>query len=179
MRRRTLDTAKLNDWMQVIGIFALVASLVFVGLQIRQEHEIARVQIYQDRASAASEAFISAASSPDAMAAMVKSAFGDPNQEIEMDGWAGPITAQDMTLGIFQVNAFIALADNSHYQFQEGFLPLEHWEGVRATVKNSAKAFPFLLFRMKTNLNDRRPGFRDELEEIIAEIDEEKGLDNQ
>ena len=82
-----MDSAKLNDWMQVIGIFALVASLIFVGLQIRQEHEIARVQIYQDRTSAATDAFISAASSPDAMAAMIKSAFGDPNNEIKMDGW--------------------------------------------------------------------------------------------
>ncbi len=35
-----MDTAKLNDWLQVIGIFALVASLVFVGLQIKQTQEI-------------------------------------------------------------------------------------------------------------------------------------------
>jgi len=35
-----LDSAKLNDWLQVIGIFALVASLVFVGLQMKQTQEI-------------------------------------------------------------------------------------------------------------------------------------------
>jgi len=35
-----MDSAKLNDWLQVIGIFALVASLVFVGLQMRQTQEI-------------------------------------------------------------------------------------------------------------------------------------------
>ena len=168
-----MDSAKLNDWMQVIGIFALVASLIFVGLQMKQEHEIARVQIYQERASAAVEAFISAASSPDAMAASIKSAFGDPDQQIEVDGWAGPISAQDMVLGIFQVNAFMALADNSYYQYQEGFLPSEHWEGVRATVKRSAKSIPFLLFRMKSSLNDQRLGFREELEKIIAEVEEE------
>ena len=138
-----MDTAKINDWMQVVGIFALVASLIFVGLQIRQEHEIARVQIYQERSSAATEAFIAAASSPDAMAASVKSAFADPNREMEFSGWAGPITAQDMVLGTMQANAFMALADNSHYQFQEGFLPVEHWEGVREAIKGAAKKFPF------------------------------------
>ena len=89
--------------MQVVGIFALVASLIFVGLQIRQEHEIARVQIYQERSSAATEAFIAAASSPDAMAASIKSAFADPNQEMEFGGWAGPITVQDMVLGAMQI----------------------------------------------------------------------------
>jgi hypothetical protein len=168
-----LDSAKLNDWMQVMGIFALVASLIFVGLQIKQEHEIARVQIYQERTTAATEAFISAASSPDAMAASVKSAFGDPNQEIVVDGWAGPITAQDLILGSFQVNAFMALADNSHYQYQEGFLPFEHWEGVRTTVKAAAQTTPFLLYRIKATMNERRAGFRDALEEIVAEIEAE------
>ena len=173
-----MDTAKLNDWMQVVGIFALVASLIFVGLQIRQEHEIARVQIYQERSSAATEVFISAASSPEAMAASVKSAFADPFQEIEFEGWAGPITAQDMALGSMQVNAFMALLDNSHYQFQAGYLPLDHWESVREAVKGAAKGFPFFLFRMKATLNQRRPEFRKELEKIIAEIDEEARLNN-
>jgi len=170
--------AKINDWMQVVGIFALVASLIFVGLQIRQEHQIARVQIYQERSSAATEAFIAAASSPDAMAALIKSAFADPNQEMEFGGWAGPITAQDMVLGSMQVNAFMTLLDNSHYQFQEGYLPLGHWESVREAVKGAAKTFPFFLFRMKASLNERRPEFRKELEKIIAEIDEEARLDN-
>jgi hypothetical protein len=41
-----MDSAKLNDWMQVVGIFAVVASLVFVGLQMRQEQEIAIVATY-------------------------------------------------------------------------------------------------------------------------------------
>jgi hypothetical protein len=36
-----LDSAKINDWAQVIGIFALVASLMFVGLQMKQDREIA------------------------------------------------------------------------------------------------------------------------------------------
>ncbi len=35
-----MDSQKLNDWLQVIGIFALVASLIFVGLQIKQTQEI-------------------------------------------------------------------------------------------------------------------------------------------
>ena len=50
-----MDSAKLNDWMQVIGIFALVASLVFVGLQMRQAHEIALSDIYQSRAASVIE----------------------------------------------------------------------------------------------------------------------------
>ncbi len=37
-----MNAEKLNDWLQVIGIFALVASLIFVGLQMKQTEEIRR-----------------------------------------------------------------------------------------------------------------------------------------
>ena len=43
-----MDSAKLNDWMQVVGIFALVASLLFVGLQMNQSQNIAIVETYGD-----------------------------------------------------------------------------------------------------------------------------------
>ncbi len=39
-----MDSAKLNDWLQVIAIFALVASLIFVGLQMKQTQEIGQGQ---------------------------------------------------------------------------------------------------------------------------------------
>ena len=47
-----MDSARLNDWMQVIGIFAVVLSLIFVGLQMRQEQEIAIVDTYGSVAEA-------------------------------------------------------------------------------------------------------------------------------
>lgn len=172
-----MDSTKLNDWMQVVGIFALVASLIFVGLQMRQDHEIAKVMMYQERASSVAEVFIAAAASPEAMAASIKSMFGDPNQEIVMDGWAGPITAQDMVLGTFQVNAFLALADNSYFQYQEGFLPRDHWMSVRANIKNTAVRNHFLRFRILQSLDQQRPEFREELISLIEEIDQSAPAD--
>ncbi len=50
-----MDSAKLNDWMQVVGIFAVVASLVFVGLQMMQDREIALAGQYQERSATAVE----------------------------------------------------------------------------------------------------------------------------
>jgi hypothetical protein len=40
-----MDSAKLNDWMQVFGIFAVVASLIFVGMQMRLDREIGLSEI--------------------------------------------------------------------------------------------------------------------------------------
>ena len=42
-----MESSQLNNWMQVAGIFALVASLIFVGLQMQQTHEIALASQYQ------------------------------------------------------------------------------------------------------------------------------------
>ncbi len=50
-----MDSAKLNDWMQVVGIFAVVASLIFVGLQMIQDREIALAGQYQERSATAVE----------------------------------------------------------------------------------------------------------------------------
>ena len=162
-----MDSAKISDWMQVVGIFALVASLVFVGMQMQQDREIARVMIYQSRASTLAELSIAAASSPEAMSAAVKSSFGDPGKEIQMDDWPVPITAQDMVLGTFQVNAFMAIADNSFYQYQQGFLPAEHWASVKSSLVKHVSTIPFLQFRLEAMLDQQRPAFRDELLDIL------------
>jgi hypothetical protein len=42
-----MDSQRLHDWLQVIGIAAVVASLLFVGLQIRQSDEIALAQVLE------------------------------------------------------------------------------------------------------------------------------------
>jgi hypothetical protein len=41
-----LDAAKISDWLQVIGMFGVIASLVFVGLQMKQTQEIALSNTY-------------------------------------------------------------------------------------------------------------------------------------
>ena len=57
---------KRYDWKSIaelVGIAAIVASLVFVGLQLKQSQEIAIAEQYQNRADAALEFWISMAQS--------------------------------------------------------------------------------------------------------------------
>ena len=48
-----MDSSKLNDWMQVVGIFAVVISLLFVGYQLKQSQDIAIAGQNQERQSVA------------------------------------------------------------------------------------------------------------------------------
>ena len=40
-----MDTEKLHDWIQIVGIAAVVGSLIFVGLQLKQADDIAFAQL--------------------------------------------------------------------------------------------------------------------------------------
>ncbi len=48
----SVNSAKLNDWMQVVGIFAVVASLIFVGLQMRADRSFAVIDAISSRVDA-------------------------------------------------------------------------------------------------------------------------------
>jgi hypothetical protein len=43
-----MDSQKLHDWLQITGIAAVVASLIFVGLQLKQSDEIALAEVLEN-----------------------------------------------------------------------------------------------------------------------------------
>jgi hypothetical protein len=64
--------SKINDWLQVVGMFGVIASLIFVGLQMKQTHQIALSEIYQSRSDASASMSMSTASSPELLSALSK-----------------------------------------------------------------------------------------------------------
>jgi hypothetical protein len=76
-----------------------------------------------------------------------------------------------MVLGTYQVNAFMAIADNSFFQYQEGFLPAEHWASVKSTLVSIVSTVPFLQFRLEAMLDQQRPAFRVELMDILRDAE--------
>ena len=46
-----MTTQNLREWLEIVGLFSVVASLIFVGLQMKQTHEIALANQYQERAN--------------------------------------------------------------------------------------------------------------------------------
>ena len=100
-----MDSAKLNEWIQVIGIFALVASLIFVGLQMQQTHKIALADQYQSRAQ----------TTIDYMIVRMESDYGNPRRPTQIR-WL--------------------MMDNNHFQYQQGFLTNETWQGYANFIRD-------------------------------------------
>ena len=140
-----MDSAKVNDWIQVVGIFALVASLIFVSLQLKQSQEIAIASQYQARADATMNFF-----SAHVEADYVMRNFRDKVTD--------SLSAQDITAGLWYWVAF----DNHYFQYQSGFLTEGAWQGQLRSMKQ---------FHSNCNLHfvyDRRKhAFRPELIALV------------
>lgn len=50
-----MDSKKIHDWMQIVGLFAVVASLIFLALQMQQDRNLALVDSTASRADTISE----------------------------------------------------------------------------------------------------------------------------
>jgi hypothetical protein len=161
--RLKMDSAKLNDWMQIIGIFALVASLVFVGLQMNQSQEIALSNAYQARA-----------------ATVIDMVTTNAANEKGLIAWYAPDSASIDSLSPEQVRAGnqMALAlllayDNMFFQLESGFISDQGWAAGRADMKGMMRQL-FVRRFFESQLERMRPSFKAEFDEITKELDAEQ-----
>lgn len=67
-----MNSQKLNDWLQIVGLFGVIGSLIFVGLQLRQTQAIALSETYQSRTATNINANVGVLSSPAALSAVAR-----------------------------------------------------------------------------------------------------------
>ena len=156
-----MDATKLNDWMQVVGIFAVVASLMFVGLEMRQAQEISMSQAYQSRAAAVVEWDSAFAANAAALSASRKAA----------DGAADEITNEEYGALRYTLLGVFNLYDNAHYQYQKGFVSQEFWDMTRGNLKNQMMNPVANAIFLKKVDQGVRPDFRDVVLKISKEIE--------
>ena len=116
---------KKTDWKSIaelIGIAAIVASLIFVGMQMRQTHEIALATLYQMRSDATRE---------------LRNASLDPSRMHELLFYSSAdaeLSEGDMRSYGLWLGTLLSHFENSHYLFSLGYLPVEHWEGNKRQI---------------------------------------------
>jgi hypothetical protein len=106
--------------MQVIGIFAVVASLIFVGLQMKQSQEIALAEQYQARAEAAQAMYLS----------VLESGVSWESLDVPMQEKSPDERNLVITLSQWSWTQY----DNHYFQYKAGFLDEESWAGLSARI---------------------------------------------
>jgi hypothetical protein len=151
-----VDSAKLNDWMQVIGIFALVASLLFVGLQMRQDQEIAKATLYQMRSDSARELGMVVLENPKLREVIFRSATNGTQA----------LSPKDAMLLDFNCQTILGHFENSHHLFQLGFLSTEQWVADRSQIAQLLNSMCKLSWTGQQQ-STYRPSFVEEIDAIL------------
>jgi hypothetical protein len=156
-----LNQAKLRDWLEIIGIFAVVASLIFVGLEMRQAQKISMSQAYQARTSTAADWNSAFAANPVALSAFRKASEGNEDA----------IEAHEYDALYRTLASLYYLYDNAHYQYQAGFVSEYFWESTRKSLMTMME-IP-TINRMLLKISDRagRPDFRTIVQEIGEQLE--------
>jgi hypothetical protein len=120
-----LASTTWKEIAELLGIAAIVASLIFVGLQMKQSQEIAIAAQYHDRAALAVDAF---------------------NQQIDsgmLPLWGTFLDEKHYpTMSVEQRGhlylwgtIYLTQADNHYFQYQSGFMEEEAWQAQYGTLK--------------------------------------------
>jgi hypothetical protein len=145
-----MQLASWKDAVEIAGISAIVGSLIFVGLQLKQSQEIAIASQYHERAALAVENFNGQLESGD-----LRIWGGISRLEITSDR-----SAEDAGRFYLMGVAYLTMADNHYFQYQSGFMDEESWQTQRQLLKmvlgTSASAPGYIL---QSNLHSFRPSF--------------------
>ena len=141
-----MPSGNWKDIAELIGIVAIVASLIFVGLQMQQSQEIAMGAQYQERANATVENYMAQIQSEQVLRTrqqwLIDSASTSsyPIAIKNLLETAGPESAA-ITYMLFRTN--MAMMDNCHFQYESGFMTEEAWLAMRRRLKKSFSAEVF------------------------------------
>ena len=108
---------------EAFGVIAVVASLVFVGLQIRQNSKMIAAQTFQAISSTSAEYSFRIAEDPN-ITKLIGAAMGDGE---------GLNREQLMCIDLL-LRAVYRNFENYYHQHSRGFLEADMWEGYRQTM---------------------------------------------
>jgi hypothetical protein len=156
-----VDTSRINEWLQVVGMFGVIGSLIFVGLQMKQTQQIALSGTYQSRSNATVDSLVAVIGSPEFLSANAK-IYKNKSDELTM---------QEAIAWEYYLGAEMTLFENNHQQYELGFLSEEHWQ--RNVAELSCK-FELPLNRKLMASWFYRESFMNVIEEAIKRASENR-----
>jgi hypothetical protein len=133
-----LNRTNWKDVAEIIGVLAIVLSLIFVGYQIKQSHEIALAAQYQARVDTWVGVLSAYVQSDVALRVHGSRArnlpLPDGVDQVRWKKWHDDTPVEE--IGFHYLSAVIDLrtADNNYFQYQSGYLNQRAWLAFRAPL---------------------------------------------
>jgi len=155
----------------MIGIAAIVLSLLFVGLQMKQSQEIAIAAQYQERANAANDVLLT----------FLETATGEMGSRLfdttRLHEWPEELVQRlnstepaEIERSFLRFSTLMILYDNNLFQFELGFLDEASWLAFRDRMIRVLKDPLNRQFYIQQR-NHYRPRFQAVVDQAIAEIE--------
>ena len=152
-----MENDRVSDLLQILGFGGLIASLVFVGLELRQSREIAIADVYQQRAAMLIDVHSITLSSE---------LLYDMYNRLQ----AGePLNAGDQILLSTALTPIFTYWENNHFQYEMGLLSEEQWLSSRNALKAMVQR-PEVRAWWQTERNEMRKTFTDVVDAVMAEL---------
>ena len=142
---------------EMLGITAVVASLIAVVLELRQTQSALQAATYQARAFQAIEHNTELQDSDYMLPLLARIDMRDVDQ-------LNALSKEDaLRLRVFFTSREVD-ADNEHYQYEQGFLGEEHLQGrLIPHIRSNAPVWRSI------GIAEKRPSFRRFVDEVLAE----------
>ena len=171
---------KHSNWKEiaeVIGIATIVASLVFVGIELRQSQMIAVASQYQSRIGFNLQ-FYDSFNEPDFpnLGSRLKQQIGESSLPSDLKQEIQSMESDDLGRAVVFTRKILFMFDNNHYQYQAGFVDDESWQAMRRRLKGTLQlGSPVQRTIMRFEITGRSYQWREsvlaEFEQILEEID--------
>jgi hypothetical protein len=158
-----MDSGKLSDWLQVVGLFGVIVSLMFVGLQMKQDRAIALSAATQARTETTIQNILGIASNPILASALDKIELGE-NESLSLS---------ERQAVFLSYQASLYNLENSHYQYLNGFVSEEKWRASKEALKRMLRPNFGARATYEANPAVWRESFQQVIDALILEIDSE------
>ena len=166
----------LKDSAELVGVLAIVLSLIFVGLQIKQSREIALAAQYQARSDTwvgVLTAYVQSDVALRVQGSRVRNfPLPDGIDQIKWKKWYEDTPVEEIGFHSYSAFIFLRAVDNNYFQYQSGFLDQETWLSFRKSLGEAlSRDMSYVRLTYLREKDRLRPAFRAEIERVIAEID--------
>ncbi|TRX56883.1 hypothetical protein [Thalassomonas sp. M1454] len=167
-----------KELAEILGIFAVVASLVFVGMQLHLDRKVALAEQYFNRAESVKEDYRTALLSPEYFRAVEEEWTLTGRTSYSDKEWEELKKVREGALNIKSVEAMVLINrlqivgyDNLYFQYKQGLLTEASWNGLRLSLKSSMSGSEMVrdIFQMHA-----RSTIQPVVEEILKEIEAEQ-----
>lgn len=133
----------LRQAVEVVGIFGVIASLIFVGMQLRLDRQIAISEQYHNRAESRLESLRNSQNNTelvrDRMSRWENNRPAWWTNEIENLIENGSESMYSLVAQQFTFSIFVVAFDNNYFQYQQGLLDEGFWQSLREDFKGSLR----------------------------------------